>query len=229
MAVQFRPRTVPTDEELEYLNAHNAPLRFERTLDGELLVMPPTGYETGLQNTKLVGQLREWNRRYGHGKVIGSSTGISIGLNGAPDAGWLSGARDKFIPNEARAKFLSIAPELIFELISPSDTVPAVAKRAGEWVAAGVQFAVVLNPAARNAVVHDDTGAGDPVRNALTLAKSLLPGADEDLVLDLEAISTRARVRERPARRPSRRSSGSGRGIRRSSGRIPESLTAAPR
>jgi len=188
MAVQFRPRTVPTDEELEYLNAHNAPLRFERTLDGELLVMPPTGYETGLQNVELVGQLREWNRRHGHGQVIESSTGVSIGLNGAPDAGWLSGERHRSIPKEARAKFLPIAPEVIFELISPRDTVPAVTKRAGEWVSAGVQIAVILNPSARTAVVRDRAGVSDPVRKTLTLPKAVLPGADEELVLDLEAI-----------------------------------------
>jgi hypothetical protein len=113
---------------------------------------------------------------------------VSIGLNGAPDAGWLSGERHRSIPKAARTKFLSVAPELIFELISPSDTVPAVTKRAGEWVSAGVQIAVVLNPVPRTAVVHDHAGAAGPVRKVLTLAKSLLPGADEDLILDLDAI-----------------------------------------
>jgi Uma2 family endonuclease len=188
MAVQFRPRTIPTDDELEYLNAHNAPLRFERTLDGELLVMPPTGYGTGLQNAELVRQLGEWNRRCGHGKVIESSTGVSIGPNGAPDAGWLSGERHRSIPKEARSKFLSIAPELIFELMSSSDTAPAVAKRAGEWVIAGVQVAIVLDPVPRTAEVHDRAGVSAPIRKTLTLPKARLPGADEDLVLDLEAI-----------------------------------------
>jgi len=55
-------------------------------------------------------------------------------------------------------------------------------------VSAGVQIAVVLNPASRTAVVHDHTGAGVPIREFLTLPKALLPGAEQDLVLDLEAI-----------------------------------------
>jgi len=40
--------------------------------------------------------------------------------NGAPDAGWLSGERHRSNPKAARTMFLSVAPELIFELISPS-------------------------------------------------------------------------------------------------------------
>ncbi len=188
MAVQFRPRIAPTDEELEYLNAHNAPLRFERTLEGELVVTPPTGYSTGLQNAELVGQMRDWNRRHGHGKVIESSTGVSIGLNGAPDAGWLSGQRDRTIPKEERSKFLTVAPEIVFELQSPSATARAIATRAAEWVAAGVRLAVVLNPAERVAIPHDESGAGRPCAETLRIDKALLPGADDDLVLDLTAI-----------------------------------------
>ncbi len=128
MAVQFRPVTAPTDEELEYLNARNAPMRFERTLEGDLVVTPPTGSETGFQNTELVGQLRDWNRGHGHGFVLESSTGVSIGLNGAPDAGWISGERYLALPKNERKKFLPIAPELIFVLRSPSDAVPAIAQ-----------------------------------------------------------------------------------------------------
>ena len=69
MAAQFRPRTVPTDEELEYLNAHNAALRFERSLDGDLVVTSPTGGATGLRNSELVRQIGDWNLEHGHGIV----------------------------------------------------------------------------------------------------------------------------------------------------------------
>ncbi len=189
MAVQFRPQTTPTDDELEYLNARNAPLRFKRTLDGELLVSPPTGFSTGLQNAELVGQLRDWNRDHGHGKVLESSTGVSIGLNGAPDAGWLSGNRFRKIPTQERATFLKVAPELVFELRSPSDTAPALAKRAAEWVAAGVSIAIVLDPVERAAFIHEKPGTGiSSTSGILRLEKALLPGATGDLVLDLAAI-----------------------------------------
>jgi len=53
MALQFRLWKIPSDEELEFLNEHNPPLRFERTLDGALSLSPPTGFATGEQNSEL--------------------------------------------------------------------------------------------------------------------------------------------------------------------------------
>jgi Uma2 family endonuclease len=189
MALQFRLWKIPSDEELEFLNEHNPPLRFERTLDGALSLSPPTGFATGEQNSELNRQLANWNLAHGHGSVLESSTGISIGLNGAPDGGWLSGERRRSIPAEQRRKFLNIAPEIVFELRSPSDSLRALAKRAGDWVAAGVKLAFVLDPVARNAIPHDASGAGPAVASrTLRIDKALLPGATDDLVLDLFAI-----------------------------------------
>ncbi len=188
MAVQFHPKTVPTDEELEYLNARNAPLRFERSLTGDLIVTPPTGGATGFQNTELVRQVGNWNLKYGHGKVLESSTGVSIGLSGAPDAGWLSGDRWRAVPKIERTKFIATPPEVVFELMSPSDTAQAVATRAEEWRAAGVPLAIVLDPNRRVAIPHVGHGAGEPIGKMLRIEKERLPGSDEDLILDLDAI-----------------------------------------
>jgi len=188
VAVQFRPKSPPTDEELEFLNAHNAPLRFERTLDGDLVVSPPTGYSTGARNSELNAQLSAWIRRHGHGIVIDSSTGVSIGLNGAPDGGWLSGARHRAIPREQREKFLRVPPDLIFELRSPSDSASSIAKRAKDWLSAGVALAVVLDPFARNATLQRPQGDPIVTVDTLRIDKALLPGATGELVLDLNAI-----------------------------------------
>lgn len=85
--------------------------------------------------------------------------------------------------------FLKVAPELVFELRSPSDTAPALAKRADEWVAAGVSIAIVLDPVERAAFIHEKPGTGiSSTSGILRLEKALLPGATGDLVLDLAAI-----------------------------------------
>jgi Uma2 family endonuclease len=189
MAIQFRPRNVPSDADLEYLNARYDPVRFERTLAGDLLVTPPTGFETGRRNAELVRQLGNWNRRGGHGYVLESSTGISIGLNGAPDAGWLSAQRFATIPPDSLETFLGVPPEIVFELRSPSNSARASAARAGDWVAAGVGLAVVLDATTRIAVVHDQAGPGQPIAaQTMRIDRRFLPGASEDLELDLWAI-----------------------------------------
>ncbi len=188
MAVQFRPKSPPTDDELEFLNARFEPLRFERTLEGDLVVTPPTGFSTGTQNSELNAQLVAWNRRHGHGKVLESSTGVSIGLNGAPDAGWLSGSRFRAIPKEQRAKFLRVPPDLIFELRSPSNTATSTAKRVKQWLSAGVEVAVALDPFEKNATLYRPKLDPAVAVDTLRIDKALLPGATSDLVLDLTAI-----------------------------------------
>lgn len=188
MALQFRPLTTPTDEELADLNARNPALRFERTLSGDIVVSPPTGLSTGPQNSDLNFQIVAWNRAHGHGKVLDSSTGVSIGLNAAPDAGWISGGRFAGIPVKRRKEYLKIPPELIFELRSSRDSSAAIGRKATDWVAAGVTLAVVLDPRSRTATPYAATGTGERVTSSLRIDKALSPGATADLVLDLNSI-----------------------------------------
>ncbi|EGJ28919.1 MULTISPECIES: Uma2 family endonuclease [Moorena] len=53
----------------------NRDLRIERTLDGKIIVMPPTGGETSDRNSDINFQLRLWNRQTKLGKVFESSCG----------------------------------------------------------------------------------------------------------------------------------------------------------
>lgn len=79
------------DEQFEQLAAANREVCLELTANGELVIVPPTGGETGNQNFELTGQLWSWNRRYGFGKAWDSSTGFRLpnGATRSPDVSWL--------------------------------------------------------------------------------------------------------------------------------------------
>lgn len=49
-----------TQEQFNALAAANRDLRLERTAQGELIVNPPTGWETGKRNFSIIGQLDRW-------------------------------------------------------------------------------------------------------------------------------------------------------------------------
>uniref|UniRef100_UPI0035943367 Uma2 family endonuclease n=1 Tax=Chamaesiphon sp. TaxID=2814140 RepID=UPI0035943367 len=66
-----------TSEEFERLCQLNRDLRLELTKDGELIVMAPTGGDTGERNSDLNGQLWFWNRQ-GLGRLFDSSTGYNF-------------------------------------------------------------------------------------------------------------------------------------------------------
>ncbi len=79
-----------TDEQFFELCSANRDMRFERSADGELIIMAPTGWGTGNKNAEISGQLWAWNRQIGLGKAFDSSTGFSLpnGADRSPDASW---------------------------------------------------------------------------------------------------------------------------------------------
>ncbi|MFS8808040.1 Uma2 family endonuclease, partial [Synechococcus sp. R6-10] len=60
------------------LCAANPELKLERTAQGELVIMSPTGGETGNLNFEIAGEVYVWNRQSGRGKSFDSSTGFSL-------------------------------------------------------------------------------------------------------------------------------------------------------
>ena len=52
-----------TQEQFQQIAFTNRELRLERKATGELIVMPPTGSETGNRNLDIEGQIWLWNRQ----------------------------------------------------------------------------------------------------------------------------------------------------------------------
>src|SRR5438094_9972474 len=91
LPLRVKPAKPTDDEELFERCARNKDLRIERTADGELIIMTPTGGETGKRNFWLTGQFFEWvrrNRKLGEG--FDNSTGFILpnGAERAPDVSW---------------------------------------------------------------------------------------------------------------------------------------------
>lgn len=83
MVVQLQPVVNLSDEQLFEFCQVNRDLRIERNKEGELIIMPPTGSETGDRDSEINMQLRNWAKRDGTGKAFGSSAGFTL-PNGSP-------------------------------------------------------------------------------------------------------------------------------------------------
>ena len=85
--IKVPARLQVTDEQFLQLTKANPDLRMERTAEGELIVMPPTGSEGGSYNAEMSADLVMWNRQARLGKVFDSSTGFTLpnGATRAPD------------------------------------------------------------------------------------------------------------------------------------------------
>ena len=73
IVVQLQPVVSLSDEQLFDVCQVNRDLRIERNEYGELIIMPPTGGDTGDLNSEINMQLRTWAKRDGTGKAFDSS------------------------------------------------------------------------------------------------------------------------------------------------------------
>jgi Uma2 family endonuclease len=76
--VRVRPASRLSDDELFELCVRNRDLHIERTSEGEVIVMSPTGGDSGRRNFLLIVQLGAWAARDGTGVGFDSSTGLMI-------------------------------------------------------------------------------------------------------------------------------------------------------
>ncbi len=151
MVVTFKiqaDRTAITDEEFEKICRENRDRKFERTAQGELVIMSLTGGSTGERNAELNGQLWLWNRQAKLGHIYDSSTGFRL-PNGAirsPDAAWVSQSRWDELTPEQRKKWVPLCPDFVVELKSPSDDIADLQTKMLEYQENGLKLGWLIDP-----------------------------------------------------------------------------------
>src|SRR5436309_13849667 len=101
---------------------HHPDKRFERTAEGELIIMPPSGGGTGKRNLSVGAQLHNWAVIDGTGEPYDSSTGFILpnGANRSPDPSWLLKTRLAPLTAAEMEKFIPLCPDFLCEMMSPS-------------------------------------------------------------------------------------------------------------
>lgn len=133
-----------TEDEFFRFCRDNSDLRIERDKNGNVIIMPPTGFETGRRNSNLTTELTIWHRQQtSSGEVGDSSTGYTL-PNGAvrsPDASWISHERLEKTTPEDREKFVHAVPEFVVEIRSRTDSPRVLREKMEEYIENGVLLA----------------------------------------------------------------------------------------
>lgn len=123
---------------------------------GELRMMSPAGGRHGRVAHNLGLILGNHVRRENLGVVYAAETGFLLERDPdtvrAPDAAFVSQAKSRTI--DADAGYLPLAPDLACEVISPSDTFSKVEEKASDWLAAGTQLVLLVDPETRKLHVY---------------------------------------------------------------------------
>jgi Uma2 family endonuclease len=125
--LQVPPDLRFTPEQFALLCAENREAVLELAADGSLIVMTPTGSETGARNSRLEMRLLLWADRQGGWKVFGSSTGFRLPDDSvlSPDASLVRLDRWQALSPEQRRGFAPLCPDLVVELASPNGASPS--------------------------------------------------------------------------------------------------------
>ncbi len=189
LTLNLNPTLILDDEQFSKICQLNQNLNFERNQAGELIIMSPTGSETGEKNSSLLGQLWLWNYNKKLGKVFDSSTGFKLpnGSIRSPDVSWIKLERWEKLTKEERRKFAPICPDFVIELLSLNDDIEETRKKMIEYLDNGLKLGWLIDPESKTIEIYQQNQSVIILDNPLTISgEKILP----NFVLDLTDIFT---------------------------------------
>ena len=168
-----------TQEQFEQLAWANQETAMERSSNGDLIIMSPTGGTTGKRNAILIAHLWNWNQQYQLGEVFDSSTIFRLpnGANRSPDAAWVRKQRWDALTQQEQDGFPPLCPDFVVELRPKTDSLKELQAKMQEYLDKGSQLGWLINPQARQVEVYRPGQAVNILKSPQDLADpNLLPG-----------------------------------------------------
>jgi Uma2 family endonuclease len=145
-------RAMTADELLTMPQDHNR----HELVQGELRTMTPTGHEHGRIVVRLAWRLARFVEEHDLGVVYAAETGFKIASDPdtvrAPNVAFISQARLDEV-GQVRGYWPG-APDLVAEVVSPSDVYTEVEEKVLDWLEAGTRCVIVINPRSRAITVY---------------------------------------------------------------------------
>ena len=173
-----------SDKDLANLSASNPELKLETDAAGNLIVMSPTGSESGKFNMSLASQVWNWNNKTKLGVVFDSSTGFKLS-NGAvrsPDVSWIALSRWNSLSDKQKRGFAPIDPDFVIELLSPTDDLLTAQRKMAEYMSCGVKLGWLINPDEQEVEIYRQSQPKEVLKNPSSLSgEAVLPEFTIDL------------------------------------------------
>jgi Uma2 family endonuclease len=178
------PRRKMTSEEFWEFCSQNRKLNAELTKEGEVIIMPPTGWETSDRNSELNLQLRLWAKKDKQGKVADSNGGFILpnGATRSPDASWVLKSRLETFSKEQLEKFLPLCPDFVVEITSPSDNLSDTQTKMLEYIENGAKLGWLIHTKTKQVFIYEPNKQVEVLENPVKVSgEPLLTGFELDL------------------------------------------------
>ena len=148
LVLQMSPAIEMTDDQFFEFCQLNRDLRIERTVKGELIIMPPVGGRSGNREADLITDLNLWNRQTQLGKVFSSSTIFRLPKGGdrSSDAAWVKLERWEALTEDEQDGFPPLCPDFVIELRSRTDALKPLQDKMREYLHSGLRLGWLINP-----------------------------------------------------------------------------------
>ena len=171
------------DEFFEFCQL-NGDLRIERSAEGDIILMAPTGGSSGRNNAALTAQFWTWAKKEGSGTVFDSATGFILPNSAvrAPDVSWILNKRLDLISDDQWEKFLPLCPDFVLELRSKTDPLRIQQAKMSEYIDNGARLGWLIDPIRQRAHIYRPRRPVEilPKPSELT-GEEILPGFTLDL------------------------------------------------
>ena len=173
-----------TPEQFELICTEHSELRLELTSTGELIIMPPTGFQSSVRNANLTSQLVVWATNDGSGVCCDSSTIFALpnGARRSPDGAWIKREKLNNLTDEQKESFAQFCPDFVVEVRSQTDRLSQLRNKMVEYVENGVSLGWLIDPFRRQLYVYRPNDEVVVLDNPETVSGDpLLPGFKLDL------------------------------------------------
>lgn len=145
--------------------------------EGRLICMPPSNFRSSQVAMRLARLLMNFIEEHQLGIYAGEAGGVLLGRNPdtvrAPDFSFVRRER----AGDRGLGYFPGAPDLVGEVLSPSDRFTAVARKMSQYLAAGTRLGWVFDPEDRTVAVYHPDGRVEILREHDALeGGDVLPG-----------------------------------------------------
>jgi len=156
LTINFNSILKLTDDQFYQLCRDNPDVKFERNANGEIIIVPPTGGETGKHNIEIAADFVIWNRQTQVGVCFDSSTCFKLpnGADRSPDVSWIKQERWDTLTPEQKEKFPPIAPDFVLELMSPTDSLKKTQEKMQEYMDNRVKLGWLIDRRTRRVEIY---------------------------------------------------------------------------
>jgi Uma2 family endonuclease len=126
----------------------NDALNIERTAQGDIVVMAPTGAGGGYRDNLASFQLTQWAIQDGTGLAFGASVGFELpnGATRSPDASWIKRKRWAKLQPHEKEVFAPLCPDFVIEVRSRTDRIEVLKRKMVEYCENGAQLGWLIDP-----------------------------------------------------------------------------------